>query len=425
MKYNNIKDKYLQQLNDLADQIQSYGDNALYKIIPEANNNSRSMTMYYQRLNYEIVFNSYTQENAIKSQNFKDYIYTHNLYGKINLNNDVINTNDQFLKPLNSNHKITLLAPAADAFNDLFDRHKILLDKKGIQIKSKFANIIPQKGYVSPNLQHSEYVNRYFNEFYNFINNNNLNKKILNFKSFIKYFIYYYNENSNKIINKTEFIKTSGCNLLSTGLIVEISQEKYGDDKNSFINYVTDSSFGVFDNLSKQYGFVMDKHSPWRLTFDIAGANAQEYLKKYNVNSLDEYFNKFYYFTEYFNYETLKINLLNLYNFIVNEKRDVRNVDSSFKNGNICISEKITTRQFIKYDDLQNYFSDNDMLKFYFYTKAKENNIISSEVQFEQQYQEALTIKNYNNLIASFDFIENLCRKNKNLGNDKINLTLF
>ena len=36
----------------------------------------------------------------------------------------------------------------------------------------------------------------------------------------------------------------------------------------------------------------MDKHSPWRLIFDIAGVNAQTYLLRYNVSSTEEYFNQ-------------------------------------------------------------------------------------------------------------------------------------
>lgn len=425
MKYNNIDDKYLKQINDLADQTDAYGSDPRFRIVPQANNSSKSITLYYQRLNYEIAFNTHTDSSAIKSQNFKDYIYTHNFYGKLNLKDEVVNVNENLLKNLNSNPKIMMLAPAADAFNDLFDRHKILVDRKGIPEKSKFASIQPQRAFISPNLQHSEYINVYFNDFYNFINNNNLNKKILNFKLFVDYFIKYYNENPNKIINKTEFIKTSMCNVMSTGLVVEVSSDSYGDDKQSFINYVTDEYFGVFDNLVKQYGFVMDRHSPWRLTFDIGSYSAQEYIKKYNANNLDEYFDQFYYFTEYFNYETLKINLINLYNFIVSEKPIVRNIQSKLKNEKICISEKQITREFVNYDKFNRDFSDNNMLKLYFYIKAKENNIINSETEFEQQNNEILTINKFNGLISSFDFIQNLCKKHKNSGKESFTINPF
>lgn len=423
MKYNNTNDPFLKKLNDASADANDYGIDPTYRIIPEGNNTMPTKALYYQRLNYEIEFDRYCSLNAIKSQNFKDYKYTHFLYGKINLKNEVVNINEEkYLKNLNANPSISLLSPAADAFNDLFIRHKILVEKKAISKNNKYSNIFPKKGFISPNIQHSNYVNLYFNKFYTLMNENNLNKNIVDFKSFIKYFIHFYNQNTNKVINKTEFMQTSMCDLLSTGLVIEVSTDKHGDDKNSYLNYVRQDSFRVFDNLSKQYGFVIDKHSPWRLTFDIAGSSAQKYLQNYNVTNLNNYFEQFYYYTEYFNYQTLKNNLINLYNFLINDKQTVTNVQAVFKDNKLCINNKLITREFIKEKDFNKHFSEDEMIKIYFYTKAKENNIIVSEQIFEQQFEEVIKIKNFNGLIMCFDHIQKLCMNKKDTGDDKLNL---
>jgi len=418
MKYKNIEDLYLKKMNKIADEANLYSTDPQYRIIPQANNDTTTKILYYQRLNYELEFDNITFINNIKSQNFKDYLYSNQLYGKINLNNDIINVDENKLKNLNSDSKLFLVAPAADAFNALFDRHKALVKNNSIGLKSQFYDIKPKKAFISPNLEHSKYINVYFNKFYNFINNNDLNNKILDFKTFIKYFIMFYNEND-KIINRTEFIRTSLCSPYSSGLVVEINSDKHGDDKNAYSKYLRDESFGVFDTLLKQHGFVMDKHSPWRLTFDLAGVNAQEYLQTYNVQDLNTYFDQFYYFTEYFNFENLKINLLNLYNFIVQNQPNAKTVMTKFINGKPCIKEKQTLRQYIQYEDLYNNISEEQLMKLYFYTKMRENNCISSDSQFEQLFTEVSVINKYSGNFAAFDFINNKCKLMRDSGDLK------
>jgi hypothetical protein len=424
MKYKNTQDKYLQEMNKIADQADLYSTDPKYRIIPQGNNNLTTKILYYQRLNYESEFNNVNLMNGVIPENFKDYLYSHQLYGKLNLNNDIINIDENKLKSLDADQKLMLVSPAADAFNALYSRHKRLIDSNVISSKSKFYNIKPKKAFISANLQHSEYINVYFNKFYDFINNNNLNNKIINFKTFIKYFIFFYNQ-SDKIFNKTEFMRTTACSPYCSGLVVEISPDKHGDDKKSYENYLIDESFGIFDTLSKQHGFVMDKHSPWRLTFDIAGANAKQYLQPYDTQELNSYFDQFYYFTEYFNFESLKIYLLNLFNFIVQEQPIARSVETSFKNGKACIYEKQILREFIRYEDLYNQMPEENLLKLYFYIKVKENNIISSDSQFEQMFSEILTINRYNGNIAVFDFINNKCKSARDTGDIKYTRTFL
>lgn len=425
MKYKNTQDKYLQEMNKIAEDANLYSStNSIYKIIPQGNNTLPAKNLYYQRLNYEIQFDYVSVSQDLKPENFKDFLYLQQMYGKINLSNDIVNIDDSYLKSLNENPKLMLISPAADAFNDLCIRHKNLVDSNIIPLNSKFSEIKAKKAYISPNDQHYEYLNIYFNKFYNFINNNNLNNKIIDFKSFIKYFIFFYNQNE-KIINKTEFIKTSLCSPYSSGLIVDISSDNHGNDLNAYKNYLRDDSFGIFDTLTKQYGFVMDKHSPWRLTFDIAGANAQSYLQSYNVEDLNQYFNKFYYFTEYFNFENLKINLLNLYNFIAQEQPYVTIINTTFINGKPCINQKQIFRQYIKYENLYNYINEKDFMKLYFYTKIKENNMITTDSQFEQLFEEIMVVNKYNGNIAAFDYINEKCKNMRNNGNIKYTKTFF
>jgi hypothetical protein len=424
MKYKNTDNKYLKNLNDAATETKYFSDDPIHSIIPQANNKSNVLSMYLNRLNYEIQFDRVLPILDIKPENFKDFSYTNQLYGKINTHTDVVNVDEQQLLPLTAKQTMKLVAPAADAFNRLFLQHKKLLDKGAIPSDSVFSDITPQKSFISANLQHSEYLNRFFNNFYSFINDRDVNKKIIDFKSFIKYFIVFYNK-SEKIINKTSFIKTKMCDPCCSGLIVEISDKKHGNDKKVYEEYIKDPIFPAFDNLVKQYGFVMDKHSPWRLTFDLAGANATEYLKKYNVTGTEEYFDQFYYHTDYFNFENLKINLINLYNFIVKEKETVRNIKTKTVNGKICISEILTTRKFVTLDDIDTVISNREMMELYFYTICLENNMISRESQYDQIFDEFYSIKTYVGDFQAFDFLNNKVKELKDTGKSTYTKSFF
>ena len=424
MKYKNTDNKYLKEINKTAEETKYFSDDPIHSIIPQSNNKSSALPMYLNRLNYEIQFDRVLPIMSLKPENFKDFLYTDQLYGKINTNNDVVNINEQELVSLSSKQTLRLTAPAADAFNRLFTRHKNLLDKQVIDRQSVFADITPQKAFISPNLQHSQYLNAYFNDFYNFINSNDLNKKILDFRSFIKHFMLFYNTKE-KIINRTTFIKTKMCSPLCSGLVVEIADVKHGNDTEVYTKYIQDPSFGIFDTLTKQHGFVMDKHSPWRLTFDIAGSNAKEYMNKYNISTTDQYFNQFYYYTEYFNYENLKINLLNLYNFIVTEKPSITVIKTKSVNGSICVDTQTIQRNFIQYENIFDNIAEEDMLKIYTYTMCCENNMISTQNQFEQLFSEMLSIKKYFNDFEAFDFLNNKRKELSNTGTNTFTKSFF
>lgn len=406
MKYKNTDNKYLKSINETATQTKYFSDDPLHSIIPQANNKSNALSMYLNRLNYEIQLDRVLPVMSLNPTGFKDYIYSDQLYGKININNDVVNINEEQLRALKTNHLLMLAGPAADAFNELSIQHKNLVENQVFTEKSVFFNITPQKAYISANLLHSEYLNSYFNQFYDFINQNDVNNSILDFRSFIKYFIIFYNTRE-KILNKTSFIKSKTCSPLVSGLVVELKQNKHGDDKSVYTNYIQDPHFGIFDNFIKQYGFVMDKHSPWRLTFDISSINAQKYINNYNIENAEQYFDQLYYYTEYFNFENLKINLLNLYNFIISEKSIINSVKTKSVKGNICIERIQTERKYIAYDDLYNNISEEDMLKIYAYTICCENNMIATDIQFETLFSEMMTIKKYYNNFEAFDFLNN------------------
>jgi hypothetical protein len=438
MKYYNLDNEYLKKLNQIASELKIFSDDPRYKVIPMGNNSQTSFQLFYQRLNYRVAFNELFSLAGTEPTSFKDTVFIHDLYGKINNKGAPIFVDREKTKDLSCNLNIKLLNFAADAYDDLFEKHKQLVDRGVISQNSKFGNIQPKVGWKSANDQHQSFIALYFLGFIRFLDANNINKDIINFKTFIKIFINFYNlENSNTLINKSQFIRSNLCTLYGNGLTVEFSEDDHANDMIKYNNYLRDPNCIPFNNLVKQYGFVMDKNYPWRLVFDINSQTAKKYLEKYEILNLEECFEKCYYLAEFYDYDTLIINLLNLYNFIVTEKSTIRKTKTKIKNNKICVSEQVITRKTIPEnltieqspgkipDELNQHITEQELMEIFFYTKCVENNLVSTESEFQQYLSEINTINKYYNRAEAFEYINKICATRKNKGDLKFRRTFY
>lgn len=410
---NNLNDKFLDQLNSSL-QTNEDINTGIFKINPIANNSLGSFQLYYQRKNYEIALNNRLRDANIDYETNKDFIYKHILYGKMNLQAYPINLNDEKSKQLVSNPKVSALNIVADAYEELYNKHKAIAMRGLISKQSVFYNITPKLGYTSPNLEYSKYLNIYFNNFLGYIDRYRIKNNIINFKTLIKEFINYYNSSTDNIIfNKSEYIISSICTPLASGLIIQFANDNQGDDANKYQNYISDPSFIPFDNLIKEYGFVIDRHAPWRLVFDLQSPRASKYLQKYNINNLNEFFDQNYYLTEYFDYENMKINLLNLYNYFANKEPTFNISKSNVVNGKICISQTTIRRNIVNYADINKHISETDFLRLYFYIKNVENKSLKEQVLFNQKCNEINSIHKQIDLVTAIETIFIFLRMNK------------
>jgi len=424
MIINNINDKYLDKLNDNS-QTQDDVNSQNYRILPVGKNGQGSFKLFYQRKNYEKALNNFLEERSISVSSFKDLIYSHSLYGKINNKKEVVIVKKQKLKQLVCEKKVTLINIVADAYDDLYKKHKSIVDRKQISTKSKFYDITPKVGHISANLEHSRYVNAYFNDFLNFAKAQATQDDIINLPSLIKNFVYFYNrETTSTLINKSTFISTTLCSPFSTGLMVQFTEDKHDDDKNKFEKYISDPSFVAFDNLVKEFGFVLDRHAPWRLVFDLASPTAEKYLSKYNITDIGQYFEEYYDMADKFDYDTLKVNLVNLYNFVANGQPEIKETKFKSKNNNICVSQKTITRKLLDIKNLNKEITEEEMIKLFFYFKSVENMLISSEQQYMDEVSEILSIYKFRNISECLKVISEKTKLNMGKGNKAFRIFL-
>lgn len=422
MIINNLNDKFLDQLNSSL-QTDEDINAGIFKINPIGNNNLGSFQLYYQRKNYQKAINNKLQTANVDIYANKDFIYKHSLYGKINTEGYPVSLNDNNVKKLTSNNKISALNLVADAYDELFAKHKSIVERNLISTKSKFYNITPKLGYTSPNLEHSKYLNIYFNDFLKYIENNRIKHKILDLNTLISQFINYYNSSGERtLFNRSEYIISNLCSPLSSGLVIQFATDDQGDDRNKYEKYINDPSFIAFDNLIKEYGFVIDRNAPWRLIFDLQSPRAEKYLQKYNINNLEQFFEQNYYLTEYFDYENMKINLVNLYNFFANKEPSFKNIKTVSINDKICISEETIKRKTIIYENVATYFSEISFLKLFFYIKCNEAKSLGTQTNFNQKHNEIIALYKQTDIFYTLDLIFLNC---KNLRNSQISNIKF
>lgn len=427
MKFNNLDDEILDFLNESLQTPEDVNAD-IFRINPFGNNKLPSSILYYQRKNYEKYFNNRVQSVDVDSKTFKDFIYKDALYGKIDKFNNTITVGRDSLKLLNGNTSLSLVNVAADSFNEMFLKHKRLLNTGLINTNSKFYDLNPKRAYVSPHIEYQKYLNEYFNNFFLFTKTNNLKNNIIDFSTTIKYFIYYYNTSKiNYLFNKSMFVKSTRCPPNCSGLVVELSTDDHGDDKNKHQKYLEDTSFIPFQNLAKEFGFTIDRHAPWRLVFEISSPPSVHYLQKlYNINNVDNFIQENYYLADYFDYESFKVNMYNLYDFIAREQPEFKiPIFRTNKNEQICVSQKHVIRNRIQYNNITNFISEEQLLKVFFYIKCKEYNLISTSTQFEQEYNEILKIYQYKDIVSAIEVISYKCISNQNTGKENFTIAVL
>ena len=145
MIINNLKDKFLlKSINQRPEILRSSLGDSNTKLYPIGNNKMDADKLFFERKEYEIAFNDYVNSINSYAENsedpnaenkldiFKDTIYKHNLYGKINFNNDVVEIkNMNQLKIINNKNNVMAINVVADMFNDI-DRKSTRLNSSHV-----------------------------------------------------------------------------------------------------------------------------------------------------------------------------------------------------------------------------------------------------------------------------------------------------
>ena len=84
------------------------------------------------------------------------------------------------------------------------------------------------------------------------------------------------------------FLKSKKCSVLASGLAIEIADIPYDNDEKKYEEFLKSNNWNFFVNACANYGFMVDRHIPYRLVADIASAPMLSYAQVYGAASTDE-----------------------------------------------------------------------------------------------------------------------------------------
>lgn len=401
---------------------------------PFGNNSLRPLSLLFsERKYYDQVVTPYIF-NKSNIKPFSDLLYANSLYGLIDSELDIIEpiiSTNYLTKFKASNNKIYNLQNFVyDAFNELkiFIQDAVLVGK--FPYESLYSNISINKAGTSID----EYLNEYrrilaFKFKQSIINDASKNNEIKTHKDFIKYFLNYLRIESRKgkVITKSSYILKSNFIGLSNFLSFNVFEDNADDDGKKYTKYLNTSEFETFKTYCARYGFNVDIGMPWRLVADLNSPAMKQdfrtaefpnlhvgYLRRYNLNNLDDLFATRYKKVYISELENLKDFLYNSYNIFLENNTyfsdDYNKICST--NSNLARIERVLIDKETFLKDLPDYM----LIKPYIYFRNQETKKGLTQQAFNNIAREALSFVFNDKSIEAMKYINNIFKDFNNVG---------
>ena len=285
----------------------------------------------------------------------------------------------------------------AEAFREMkayYDSHKST-DK--VQINgSVYRDLNPVKGYSDPTSLYMTNLETIFNIFFDIFLTTTRKQEIKNIYDFMTKFIEFLTLGKSSInINLSYFLLSKICPLESNGITISFRKDMDLDNLSLKADkYISDPNFDVFYDAAKRYGFMVDKNAPWRIVADLGSPVMKNYYQQYNLNSVDEVFDKCYSVGFLTDINSLKNILVSFWNTYVTRVGTV--VTAKEKMGCASLFAEVTELRQIEPEHFNLYFDDSWLLRMYVYSRLIEEDININQNIFEEIVEKTIKIYTYN-----------------------------
>ena len=241
---------------------------------------------------------------TIETLQIKDFLKDEKLLiGRVDNNNNPVFPLPYYLKAFPGHPEHLALNFVVDAYTDMkrkFDKYRkqgyIPQDVPGI------TELGVQSAYSSPDLEYQNHIEFVKRDFMGYLQRKGRLKKVSDFSTFVPIFMEYVElTNPGNPITRSMFTLSNLTTPLSSGLIIEVFAGDAGDDELKIESFYKQRNFEYFKNLAYSFGFMIDKHIPWRLIADmnspLMGRYINASLKASNAGAtavLNTYFKKTY-----------------------------------------------------------------------------------------------------------------------------------
>tara|TARA_R110002074_G_scaffold251741_4_gene423349 strand:+ start:22207 stop:23502 length:1296 start_codon:yes stop_codon:yes gene_type:complete len=305
------------------------------------------------------------------------------LYGRVDLNLMPIQPRAERMSSIvNPDGSVYyVLDFVANSFKNFYETYNL-----GIQVGKALRNsedlspLIVAKGKPDANILLNQKIRDTADEFINLNYSKRSMDNILDFDSFIHIFTDFLIERSQETpVNYSSFITSNVADLNFSGLMIDLSSVKYGNDKETIERIIDNRNFEYYRDLAESFGFLVSKKYPSKLIANLNSPQmrnnicvcAQGYNNSLDANNLQQiietYFEKPH--LEDINY------LFNLYQQTYSKLANdfPRQQRTSVING--CVTKKQNYRVIPSLSVAKNLLDDDALLDFYLRIKNAEHKV--------------------------------------------------
>ena len=337
-------------------------------------------------------------------------------YGKIDFKKDFVYPSEEFLLPIGdkNNPPLFVINFVAKAFRELkkYMRRAALRKRVSIE-KSEMFLMTPLLAWEPVHPNYHAYMDNIYLSFYNFfLQRDNNNQKIKDFKSFLDVFLPFIKNLTRQFdvcYTMSGFISSKACSPMIGGLMIDIYSGNCNNDIEKRKKFLEDPNFEFYRNTVKKFGFVIDKDIPWRLVADLSSSAMKKQLYKSGLK-YEEVFEEYYYSSYNYDLDLMKKYLVIFYNSVVSASPVVKYSEFCAKKNRTVT--KVIIRPKISNSEADELFSLEDWIKLYIDIRKEETNSRLSDEDRMLLVRDARRMKGKVDIYNIMGYINNAIRKN-------------
>lgn len=328
-------------------------------------------------------------------------------YGRVDRqHNPVYPIKDYIVPIMSSDNSIStnlVMNFVADQFRDL-ETHFV---------KACRSNLIPtddpilsvltaKKGYMDPVQDYKNYRDSIMRTFIeDFIIENNF--KVNNINDFMFYLIEFMKKMTDVFpITFSGYQRSSQGSIFSSGLAIDIAGIPFDDDEMKENLLFRSPAYNYYLNLTKQYGFSVNKRNPGVLISDVASPVTTVYRQKYNLSTVNLIFSQQFKKTLYDDLQYLLDTIADNYNNYISKKPFERNFHTTWSLKTVTV---IKDKKIFDINNINNKLYNN-IIKLYITIRNIEERYPYSENEIAIIEKNALKIHKNRSEQKMLDFID-------------------
>jgi len=382
-------------------------------IIAQGNNKLESQDLFFWRQYYD----AFAMPMATNKPIPIDFRNERPLYGRVNAKNNIIytiNKEDYFRTlPAKSGGHIKIINFVADAFEDLQHEINLKVARGHMSRRGVFTDIGAEFGYLNVQTYYNDHLDTLYIRFLSQYLEAEwaLAKRITSFETFMWVFLKFIHRDASRFpFTRTAFLSSTGMPPTISGLCIETHDVDFSKDLTKHLRFIKDSNFEAYRALARKFGFMLDRHAPWRLVADVTSPYMNKKMFKYGLSGAN-IFNKYFTSSYVFDIDVMRVVLYNWYNQYVTtypkfKKMKTAQCKSAIFN-NLATKHRVVAKytpreKFISSEEYDNNFGPRYWLRQYLYIRLREVSAPVDDYEFNKIMRKVLTlyrVKNYHNAL--------------------------